>query len=129
MKNQRQLFKPKQSLLQKDKPLQFFLVNLKKNRNFAKSTDMNHKKYNYDEPVEANIASEPAMAYNYVNQGTYGSMPEPATHTGDDWETQELKRREQIFLEPDDEFRSAITIDELKERMHVSIRKFFADKK
>ena len=45
-----------------------------------------------------------------------------------DWEMRELKRREQIFLEPDDDFRRAITADELKERMHVSIREFFADK-
>jgi hypothetical protein len=35
---------------------------------------------------------------------------------------------EQPILEPDDDFRSAITADELKKRMHVSIRKFFADK-
>ncbi|MCL2027612.1 MAG: hypothetical protein FWG79_03895 [Bacteroidales bacterium] len=35
---------------------------------------------------------------------------------------------EQPILEPDDDFRSAITADELKKRMHVSIRNFFADK-
>jgi hypothetical protein len=32
------------------------------------------------------------------------------------------------ILEPDDDFRRAITIDELKARMRVSIHKFFADK-
>ncbi len=34
----------------------------------------------------------------------------------------------QPFLEPDDDFRRAITIDEFKKRMRVSIHKFFADK-
>ncbi len=34
----------------------------------------------------------------------------------------------QPVLEPDDDYRRAITIDELKERMSVSIHKFFADK-
>ena len=36
---------------------------------------------------------------------------------------------EQPVLEPDDDLRSAITGDELMERMRVSIHKFFADKK
>jgi len=36
---------------------------------------------------------------------------------------------EQVVLKPDDDFRSAITGDELMERMRVSIHKFFADKK
>ena len=35
---------------------------------------------------------------------------------------------EQPILEPDEDFYNAITIDELKERMSVSIRQFFADK-
>ena len=35
---------------------------------------------------------------------------------------------EQAILQPDDDLRNAITIDELKERMSVSISKFFADK-
>ena len=35
---------------------------------------------------------------------------------------------EQPILEPDDDYRRAISIDELKERMSVSIHKFFADK-
>ncbi len=35
---------------------------------------------------------------------------------------------EQPILEPDDDYRRAITVDELKERMSVSIHKFFADK-
>ena len=35
---------------------------------------------------------------------------------------------EQPILQPDDDLRRAITIDELKERMHESIHKFFADK-
>ncbi len=34
----------------------------------------------------------------------------------------------QPVLEPDDDYRSAITVDELKERMSVSIHKYFADK-
>ena len=49
--------------------------------------------------------------------------------TMSDWEMQELKRREQIFLAPDDDFRRAITGDELRRRIHISIDKFFADKK
>jgi hypothetical protein len=114
MKNQRQLFKPKQSLLQKDKPLQFFLVNLKKNRNFAKSTDMNHKKYNYDEPVELSATNEPVLAYGYA-QDTHSYTPEPTKNI-----------REQRILEPDDDFRRAITGDELMKRMRVSIREIFA---
>ncbi len=36
---------------------------------------------------------------------------------------------EQPLLEPDDDFRRAISFDELKERMSVSIHKFFADKR
>jgi len=36
---------------------------------------------------------------------------------------------QQAVLEPDDDLRSAITGDELMERMRVSIHKFFADKK
>ena len=87
---------------------------------------MKPKKYNYDEPGETNIAGEPAVIYGYANQGTDTYRHEP---TKLDWEMQELKRREQIFLEPDDDFRSAITMDEFKERMRVSIHKFFADKK
>jgi hypothetical protein len=35
---------------------------------------------------------------------------------------------QQPIREPDDDYRRAITIDELKERMSVSIHKFFADK-
>lgn len=35
---------------------------------------------------------------------------------------------EQPFLEPDEDFYRAITAEELKKRMHVSIRKFFTDK-
>ena len=35
---------------------------------------------------------------------------------------------EQVVLQPEDDFYRAITVDELKERMRVSISKFFADK-
>ena len=35
---------------------------------------------------------------------------------------------EQPLLQPDDDLHNAITAEELKARMHVSIRKFFADK-
>ena len=40
----------------------------------------------------------------------------------------EMQQPEQEILEPDDDLRRAITAEELKKRMHVSIRKFFADK-
>jgi len=36
---------------------------------------------------------------------------------------------QQIVLQPDDDLRRAITAEELKKRMHISISKFFADKK
>jgi hypothetical protein len=35
---------------------------------------------------------------------------------------------EKKYLEPDDDLRRAITAEELKKRMHESIRNFFADK-
>ena len=37
-------------------------------------------------------------------------------------------QREQKILKPDDKLRNAISAEELKKRMHVSIRNFFADK-
>ncbi|MCL2682073.1 MAG: hypothetical protein FWE63_01140 [Bacteroidales bacterium] len=46
-----------------------------------------------------------------------------------DWEMQELRRREQIFLEPDDDFRSAITGDELIAGICEDLDTFFASKK
>ena len=36
--------------------------------------------------------------------------------------------KEQEILEPDDDLRRAITAEELKKRMRISIRNFFADK-
>jgi hypothetical protein len=36
--------------------------------------------------------------------------------------------KEQAILEPDDDLRRAITAEELKKRMHISIRNFFANK-
>ena len=45
-----------------------------------------------------------------------------------DWEMQELKRREQIFLEPDDDFRNAITMDELEKGLLEHIDKLYAGK-
>ncbi|MDR0437650.1 MAG: hypothetical protein LBH22_05035 [Bacteroidales bacterium] len=79
---------------------------------------MKPKKYNYDEPIETNIASEPTVAYGYANQGTHGCIPELTKPV-----------REQRILEPDDDFYRAISMEEFRERMHVSIRKFFADKR
>jgi hypothetical protein len=40
----------------------------------------------------------------------------------------EAQYPEQEILEPDDDLRRAITGEELKKRMHISIRNFFADK-
>ena len=37
-------------------------------------------------------------------------------------------QKEQKILKPDDKLRNAISAEELKKRMHVSIRNFFADK-
>ena len=51
---------------------------------------------------------------------------EPDKSAMSDWEMQELKRREQIFLEPDDDFRRAITAEELLVGIHEDIRKKFA---
>jgi len=78
---------------------------------------MESKKYNYDEPIESNIAGEPALAYNYGNQGTHIYTSEPTKPAG-----------EQKILQPDADFYRAISMEEFQRRMHVSIRKFFADK-
>ncbi len=42
--------------------------------------------------------------------------------------TCEASDDEQLVLQPDDDFHRAITAEELKKRMHVSIHKFFEDK-
>ena len=38
------------------------------------------------------------------------------------------KAKEKKLLKPDADFHRAISMDEFQKRMHVSIRKFFADK-
>jgi len=53
---------------------------------------------------------------------------EPDKSVISDWEMQELKRREQIFLEPDDDFRRAITMDELEKSLLEHIDKLYAGK-
>ena len=40
----------------------------------------------------------------------------------------EINTKEQAILQPDDDLRSAITMDELKERAHEIIHNFFANK-
>ena len=80
----------------------------------TKSIVMNQKKYNSDEPVELATTNEPALAYGYA-QDTHIYTPEPTKNI-----------RTQRILEPDDDFRRAITGDELMKRMRVSIREIFA---
>ena len=75
--------------------------------------------------VSPAILEEIRKTYREQPISIYVEADEPAMS---DWEMQELKRREQIFLEPDDDFRRAITGDELMKRMRVSIREIFAEK-
>jgi len=72
------------------------------------------------------ILEEIRKTYREQPISIYVETDEP---TMSDLEMQELKRREQIFLEPDDDFRRAITGDELRRRIHKDLETFFADKK
>jgi len=53
------------------------------------------------------------QAYQEKPINIYIEADEP---TMSDWEMQELKRREQIFLEPDDDYRNALSAEEFKKR-------------
>jgi hypothetical protein len=81
------------------------------------------KKSNYIKPDsedDVNMVSEPAMVYGYVNQTHY----EPSLIE----RVEEITPRPQKILQPDDDLRNAITIDELRESAHEHIRKLFAKK-
>jgi hypothetical protein len=80
------------------------------------------KTYLDELPVDdTNMLCEPEMAYSYANQN--------------DCETvlvgkfDEIKPRPQKILQPDDDLRRAITIDELLVGIHDDIRKKFALRK
>jgi hypothetical protein len=78
------------------------------------------KKSSYIKPDandDANILSEPAMVYGYVNQSNY----EPALIERVD----ETVSRPQKILQPDHHLRSAITADELIKRIHEDKRRKF----
>ena len=66
------------------------------------------------------------QAYQEKPVNIYVEESEP---TMSHWEMQELRRREQIFLEPDDDLRNAISGDELRKKIHKDLETFFADKK
>jgi hypothetical protein len=81
------------------------------------------KKSNYIKPDsedDANILSEPAMTYGYANQTHY----EPTLIE----RIEEITPRPQKILQPDDNLRRAITMDQLREQTHKVIDKFFANK-
>ena|GEM_PF-2915016 len=66
-------------------------------------------------------AQELTPAILDVIRQTYQEQPisiyiEADVSTMSDWEMQELKRREQIFLEPDDDYRNALSAEEFKKR-------------
>ena len=75
--------------------------------------------------VSPAILEEIRKTYREQPISIYVETDEP---TMSDWEMQELKRREQIFLEPDDDFRRAITMDELEKGLLEHIDKLYAGK-
>jgi len=76
--------------------------------------------------VSPAILEEIRKTYREQPISIYVEADEP---TMSDWEMQELRRREQIFLAPDDDLRNAISGDELRRRIHKDLETFFADKK
>ena len=74
-----------------------------------------------DSSLDINMASEPDIAYNYVNQ----SDGEVLLVENFD----KIASRPQKILQPDDDLRRAITIDELLIGIHEDIRRKFATRK
>ena len=75
--------------------------------------------------VSPAILEEIRKTYREQPISIYVEADEP---TMSDWEMQELRRREQIFLAPDDDLRNAITMDELEKGLLEHIDKLYAGK-
>jgi hypothetical protein len=98
--------------------------------NFAENIfDMKRKPYQTDDStLDINMASEPEMAYTYANQNDCETMFIGKSNSVEGFAVDEITSKPQKILQPDDDLRRAITMDELRESVHEHIRKLFAKK-
>ena len=102
--------------------ISFFFVSLRNQRLEIMNTTFH---FTSAQEVSPAILEEIRKTYREQPISIYVETNEP---TMSDWEMQELKRREQIFLEPDNDLRNAITAEELLVGIHEDIRKKFASR-
>ena len=89
---------------------------------------MEKSKYIKSDSDEVNMASEPAMVYGYANQTNYESTLIEKFNSVEGFAVDEITPKSQIILQPDDDLRRAITMEQLREQTHKVIDKFFANK-